>query len=149
GIAAMWNGIRRFIGRPARWTLTLLVAAAAIAFIIHHTYVVDDVLSRIVVMSAVYATLCALSALELLRAGRRMPRSTARLGALCFAAVALTLTVRAVSMLLDPPEPDVFARTAAQGTHYLVAIVVHILIIGVLLMIAAERLQRQLEDRNG
>ena len=148
GMAAMWNGIRLFIGRPARWTLTLLAAAAAIAFLIHHTYVVDDVLSRIVVMSAVYAVLSALSAIELLRAGGQMPRPTARLGALCFAAVALTLSVRAAATLLHPPEPDVFARTAAQGTHYLVAIVVHILIVGVLLMIAAERLQRQLEERN-
>ena len=149
GMAALWNGIRLFIGRPARWALTLLAAAATIAFIIHHTYVIDDVLSRIVVMSAVYAALSALCAVELLRAGRHVPRSTARLGALCFAAVALTLTVRAASTLLDPPEPDVFARTAAQGTHYLVAIVVHILIVGVLLMIAAERQRRQLEDRNG
>src|SRR5690242_5043607 len=44
GMAAMWNGIRLFIGRPARWAATLLTAAAAIAFIIHHTYLVDDVL---------------------------------------------------------------------------------------------------------
>jgi signal transduction histidine kinase len=148
GMAAMWNGIRLFIGRPARWTATLLAAATAVAFIIHQTYVVDDVLRRIVVMSAVYATVSALCAVELLRAGRQMPRPSARLGALCFAAVALTLTVRAVSTLIDPPEPDVFARTAAQGTHYLVAIVVHILIVGVLLMIAAERLHGQLEERN-
>jgi signal transduction histidine kinase len=148
GMAAMWNGIRLFIGRPARWAATLLAAAAAIAFIIHHTYLVDDVLRRIVVMSAVYATLSALCAVELLRAGRQMPRFTALLGASCFTAVALTLAVRAVSTLLDPPAPDVFARTAAQGTHYLVAIVMHILIVGVLLMIAAERLRRELENRN-
>jgi len=148
GMAAMWNGIRVFAGRRARWTAALLPAVAAIAFIAHHTYVVDDVLARIVVMSAVYATLCALCAVDLLRAGERMPRRTAVIAALFFAAVALTLTARAVTIILDPPEPDVFARTAAQGTHYLVAILMHILIVGSLLMIAAQRMQQELEERN-
>jgi hypothetical protein len=49
---------------------------------------------------------------------------------------------------LFPPEPDVFARTAAQAIHYLVSIVSHVLVVGALLMMAAQRLQRQLEDRN-
>jgi signal transduction histidine kinase len=41
-----------------------------------------------------------------------------------------------------------FARTLPQGLHFLVSIVSHILVVGALLMMAAQRLQRQLEDRN-
>jgi signal transduction histidine kinase len=147
-IAAIWNGIRLFDGRPARWTGALLTAMGNAAFVAYNTYVVDDVLSRMVVESLVYSACCCGCAYELVRGPARTLRVTAVAAAILFGLVALTLTIRAVSTMLFPPAPDVFVRTAAQGVHYLVATVVHILIVVSLLMMAAQRLQRQLEDRN-
>src|SRR5690242_14216954 len=42
-LAAYWNGIRLFHGRPARWTGALLVAAGVAVFFVHQTYVVNDI----------------------------------------------------------------------------------------------------------
>lgn len=148
-LAALWNGIRLFDGRPARWTGALFAAAGIAAFVAHHTYVVDDVLGRIIVVSAVLSAGCCICAYELIRGPARTLRHTAVFAAALFGLVALTLAMRAVSTALSPPEPDAFARTAAQGIHYLVSIVSKILIAVALLMMAAQRLQQQLEDRNG
>jgi signal transduction histidine kinase len=147
-IAAIWNGIRLFDGRPARWTGGLLTAAGNAAFVAYHTYVIDDVLSRMVVASFILAACSCRCAYELVRGPARTLRFTAMPAAVLFGLIALTLVLRSASTILFPPAPDVFARTAAQGVHYLVAIVGHILIIVSLLMMAAQRLQRQLEDRN-
>jgi signal transduction histidine kinase len=148
GLAAIWNGIRLSEGRKAHWTGALLAAAACVAFVVHHTYVVDDVLGRIVVMSAVFSACCWLCAWELVRGQARPLRGPALLAAAMFAAVATTLAARSVSTALFPPAPDVFAGTTSQAVHYLVAIVTHILLAGALLMMAAQRLQQQIEDRN-
>jgi signal transduction histidine kinase len=148
GLAAIWNGIRLFDGRPARWSGGLLTAAGNAGFVAYHTYVVDDVLARMVVASFVLSACCGRCAYELIRGPARTLRGTAAPAAALFGLVALTLAVRAVSTALFPPAPDVFAPTAAQGVHYLVSIVGHILIVVALLMMAAQRLQRQLEDRN-
>ncbi len=147
-LTAMWNGIRLFDGRPVRWSGGLLIAAGNAAFVAYHTYVVDDVLGRIVVASAILSACCCRCAYELVRGPARTIRGTAMLAAALFGLVALTLAVRAVSTALFPPAPDVFARTVAQSAHYLVSIVGHILVVVALLMMAAQRLQRQLEDRN-
>jgi signal transduction histidine kinase len=148
GIAAIWNGIRLFDGRPARWTGALLTVAGNAAFAAYHTYVVDDVLARIVVASAILSACCCRCAYELIRGPARALRGAATFAVVLFGLVALTFAARAVSTVLSPPAPDIFAPTAAQAIHYLVAIAGHILIVVALLMMAAQRLQRQLEDRN-
>jgi signal transduction histidine kinase len=147
-LAALWNGIRLFGGRPARWSGALLAAAGTAAFVAYHTYVVDDILGRIVVVSALYSACCVLCAYELIRGPARTLGNTAVFAAVLFGFVALTLATRAASTVIAPPDPDLFARTLPQGLHFLVSIVSHILVVGALLMMAAQRLQRQLEDRN-
>jgi signal transduction histidine kinase len=148
-LAAFWNGIRLFNGRPARWTGVLLTAAGIAVFLVLRTYVTDDILSRIVVLSAVLSVGCWLCAYELLRGLGRKTRTPAALAAALFGIVACTLAFRAVSTIVSPPEPDLFASTTAQSVHLLVSLISKILIVVALLMMALQRLQQQLEVRNG
>ncbi len=148
GLAMFWNGIRLFDGRPARWAVALLSAVAMAAFLVHRTYVVDDILSRIVVVSAVLSIGCLLCAYELLRGPARTLRTPAMLAAVLFGIVASTLAFRAVSTIVSPPEPNLFAPSVAQSVHFLVSLVSKILIVVALLMMALQRLQWRVEDRN-
>jgi signal transduction histidine kinase len=147
-LAAYWNGIRLFDGRPERWTAALLVAAGVTAFQVHQTYIVDDILNRIIVISLVLAVGCVACAYELLRGPARTLRIPAVLAAVLFALVASTLTFRAISTIVSPHEPNMFAPTAAQSIHYIVSLLGKILVVVALLMMAAQRLQGQLEERN-
>lgn len=147
-LAAFWNGIRLFDGRPGRWTGALLATAGVAAFLIHRTYIENDILDRIIVISAVLSVACQLCAYELLRGPVRTIRAPAMLAALLFLAVASTLAFRAVSTMVSPPEPDMFAPTAAQSIHFLVSLISKILVVVSLLMMAAQRLQQQVEARN-
>ena len=148
GLGAVWNGIRVFDGRPARWTAVLLAAAGVAAFFLHQTYIVDDVLNRIIVISAVLSAGCLLCTYELLIGPARTLRTSALLAAVFFGIVASTLAFRAVSTIVSPPEPDAFAPSAAQAVHFLVSLISKILVFVALLMMAAQRLQQQVEARN-
>jgi signal transduction histidine kinase len=150
GLAAFWNGIRRFGDRPARWTGALLVAAAVAVFLAHHTYVVDDIVGRVVVVSTVLSAGCLLCARELLRVrgSSRTLRIPATLAAILFGMIASTLAFRGVATVLSPPEPDLFASSAAQSIHFLLSLMGKILIVVTMLMMAAQRLQSQIEARN-
>ncbi len=147
-LAAFWNGIRSFDGRPARWTGTLLVAAGVAAVFVHQTYVVNDILNRVIVISAVLSVGCVLCAYELVRGPARTLQAPALLAAALFAIVASTLAFRAVSTIMAPPAPDLFAASTAQSIHFLVSIIVKILVVISLLMLVAQRLRSQLEARN-
>ena len=148
GVAAYWNGIRLFAGRPARWTGALLGAMGVIAFLAHHTYVVDDIVGRVIVLSVVLSAGCLLCAYELLREPAPTLRTPAVFAAVLFGMVASTLAFRAVSMVVSPPEPDLFASSVAQSAHFLVSLVGKILVVVALLMMAVQRLQGQVEARN-
>ena len=67
----------------------------------------------------------------------RSLRSAAVPAAALFGLVGLTLVVRALSVLLSPHEPNLFAQTAAQAFHFIVLFVSEILIVFALLMMAA------------
>lgn len=74
GMAAMWIGIRLFYGRSASWGGALWVVAGVALFLALQTYVVDDIQSRIVVISLAHAVICLHCAYELLRSpSRRFP----------------------------------------------------------------------------
>ena len=148
GVAALWNGIRLFDGRPVRWTGVLLAAAGLTAFLVHQTYVVNDILNRTVVLSAVLSAGCLLCAYELLRGPARTLRIPAMLAALLFGILAATGAFRAVATIVSPPEPALFAANPVQGVYFLVSLVAKILLVVTLLMMAAQRLQRQVEARN-
>jgi signal transduction histidine kinase len=148
GVAALWNGIRAFDGRKVRWTAAVAAVLGVAAFLAHQTYVVDDILARTIVASAVPSLGCALCAYELWRGPARTLRGPAVLAALSLALVAATLGFRAASVVVAPPEPNLFAPYPAQSAHFVVALVSKILIVFSLLMMAAQRLQREIEARN-
>ncbi len=147
-LATFWNGIRLFDGRPARWTGALAATAALAAFVAHQTYVVDDILNRIVVISTVLSIGCLLCAYELVRGPARTGRTPAMLAAVLFGTVAVTLAFRAVSTIVAPAEPNLFAPSLAQSVHFLTSLICKILIVVALLMMALQRLQWRLEARN-
>jgi signal transduction histidine kinase len=109
---------------------------------------VNDFLVRVVVVSAVLSIGCLLCAHELLRGPARTIRTPATLAAVLFVMLASTLATHAVWTIMSPPEPDLFASTAAQSIHFLVSLVGKILIVVAMLMMAVQRLQWQLEARN-
>src|SRR5579859_7299629 len=146
--AVLWNGIRLFDGRPARWTVALLVAAATTAFSAYYTYVGEDAADRIAVIRAVVSTECALCTYELIRGPARRYGSAAILAAVSFGFMALALAFRAVSIFMLPPEQDAFAPSASWGFFALVSIGSNFLVVVAFPMMVAERLQRQLKNRN-
>jgi signal transduction histidine kinase len=147
-LAAYRNGIRQFDGKPERWTGAFVTAAAIAAFVAYYTYVENDILTRIIGVSATLAALNFLCAYELARGPVRTLRSTAVPAAALFGLDGLTLVVRALSTLLLPHEPNLFSPTAAQTFHYVVLLVSKILIVFALLMMAAQRLQQHVEARH-
>ncbi len=99
-VGSYWNGIRLFDGRPARWTGVLLAAAGIAAVLVHQTYVVNDLLNRVIVISAVLSLGCMLCAYELVRGPARTLRTPGLLAAALFAIVASTLAFRAISTIM-------------------------------------------------
>jgi signal transduction histidine kinase len=148
GLACFWNGIRLFDGRPARWTAVSFGAVGVAALLALRLYEVDDIASRIVILSAVLSVGCALCVYELLRGPARTLRDPALFAAGLFAMVAITLAFRGVATVIEPPASDAFASSPAQSIYFLVSLVGKILMVVALLMMALQRLQRQLEDRN-
>ncbi len=153
GVAAYWNGIRLFDGRRSHWAEALLVVGLFVAFTVHQTYVEDDIVSRVMALSPGYAAACLLCAWELLRgpAGGRPPRerAPASLAAALFLLVAVTMTLRMFWTWFDPPsEIDLFVSTRAQEIHFTAGLLGKILVVVAFLMMALQRLQTQLEERN-
>lgn len=148
GMAAMWIGIRLFYGRTAGWGGALWVVAGIALFLALQTYVVDDIQNRIVVISLTHAVICLHCAYELLRGAPRRFPSPATLTALLFALLAVTTGFRALASIITPPDPDIFAPNLAQSIHFLITLVGKILILLALMMMALQRLQRELETRN-
>jgi signal transduction histidine kinase len=148
GLAAFWNGIRLFDGRRARWLGALAASIGFAAVLAYDTYVVDDIIRRVIVVSAVFAAGCLLCLCELIRGPIRTVRAPAMLAAVLFGACAATLTARAVWFIVSPPDPTLYAANAAQGIHFLVSLMCKILFAVVALMMALQRLQREIEVRN-
>ena len=147
-LGAFQNGIRLFDGRPARWTGVLGTALALACFLAYRTYWVNDILSRIIVVSAALSAGCFLCAFELVRGPARTLPGTAGAAAALFGAVALVLAFRAGFTALTPPEPSLFAPTVVQTIHLLTSLTANILVVLALLMMAMQRLQWQIEVRN-
>ena len=147
-LAAFWNGIRLFDGRPARWLAPALAAAAVAVLLAYYTYVAKDVIPRIVVVSSTLSLGCALCAHQLMRGPARAFRRSAIAAAATFAVMAVALALRVATTVLMPPPHYVFAPTAAQGLYFLASLSSSVLVAVALLMMAAQRLQRQLETRN-
>jgi signal transduction histidine kinase len=147
-LGAFRNGIRLFDGRPARWSGVLAAALGLGFLLIYRTYVVDDVLFRIVAVSAALSAGCFLCTYELLRGPVRTLPGTAGAAAALFGAVALVLAFRAAFTALAPPEANLFAPTAVQTIHLLVSLTANILAVLALLMMAMQRLQSHIEARN-
>jgi signal transduction histidine kinase/ActR/RegA family two-component response regulator len=147
-IFCYWNGIRRFDGRPARWAGPIAITIAVELFTLYHHYVIEDSLSRIVVISLVLAAGCALCTYELIRGPARTLRGTALTAAALFGALGLTLIGRALSTALGPRAPAPFVPGPVQTVYLLTLVVGSILIVITLLMMALQRLQRRVEARS-
>ncbi|MGF7207630.1 signal transduction histidine kinase [Skermanella aerolata] len=143
-----YNGVRAFNALPVRWTA---IAAATAALVLNQgwfTLVQDDVSVRIVALSLALAAGGLMTSRELLRSAVPGMRLTTLTAAVLFALVSLTLAARAGSTLISPPEPDHMGRFPAHAIHFLVSIVSNILVVFCLLMMAVQRLNRQVQERS-
>ncbi|MFN4283604.1 MAG: ATP-binding protein [Alphaproteobacteria bacterium] len=148
GILAYWNGIRLFDGRRAHWAEALLLTVLVTAFVVYHTLFVDDMLPRLVFLSAIYSFAALLCAFELLRSRSRREGAPTVLAAVLFIGVAGTLAFRGVTAAFDPYEPDLFATSPAQLLHFTVSLLGKILVVVAFLMMALRRAEIELETRN-
>jgi len=144
-IAGFWNGIRAFDGRPTRWRATAVVIAGTSLVISYNTYVIDDLTARIAIGSTIFSAISFLCMAELIRGPARTVGGTAVTAAALFGFVGLTLLWRAGAATLGPAEQDLFAPTLAQQIHFLVSVISTPLAIVGLLIMSAQRLQRQIE----
>ncbi len=147
-VIAFWNGIRLFDGRRTMWGEALLATTAVLAAFVYLTYFVDDIVSRLVVISFALSFACGLCAYELLRGPVSELRAPGVLAASLFGLITCTLFIRAVVALATPPIDDLFALSAAQTVHFVISLLGKILVVVAFLMMALQRLQNQLEARN-
>ncbi len=140
-----WNGIRRFNGRPALWSESLMLAAGFVAALTWYLYVDRNLSARIVIASLALAAGAGAGADELLRwtnpALRRMSWTAAT--ALILAAVAESF--RAVTTWRGAPTSSLFAPTLENQVTYVAGIVVTALVIFCFAMMANQQLQVDLE----
>jgi signal transduction histidine kinase len=147
-LGSVWNGTRRFDGRPAHWPAVIAAGLAMAAFAAYFTYALDRPVVRAVAVSLLTAAICALSTWELLRGAARSMRGAAMLAAILFALMTLTLVIRGLLLALRPPGVDIFALTTTQAVSFLVGLTSNILLVAAFLMMAAQKLQSQVEQRN-
>src|SRR5690606_20178704 len=108
GVAALWNGIRLFGERPARWAVVWGAALGFGFFMAYYSHVVNNPVPRIVMSSALLGIGCLLCGYELLRGPAASLRATAVPAAAIFGIVAISLSVRAAAAVLLSPAPTVF-----------------------------------------
>jgi signal transduction histidine kinase len=148
GLAAVWNGTRRFEGRSTHWPASLATAGVFVAFITYYTYAAENISIRAIASSGVSAAFALMCTIELLRGHARRLRDSAVLAAALFGVMALTLAARTLWFVIWPPGTDIFALTAGQAVSFLISLIGNILIVVSLLMMAAQRLQWEIEQRN-
>ncbi|UEM03745.1 HAMP domain-containing histidine kinase [Skermanella rosea] len=142
-----YNGVREFGENPSRWRHAVAAVVLLVLFQAWFTLVRDDVAIRIVALSLTLCAGCLLTARELLRVAGPNMRATVLTAAALFAVAGLTLAARAASTLVEPPVPDHIGRYPAHAVHFLVSILSSILLVFCLLMMAVQRLNRDLVQR--
>jgi signal transduction histidine kinase len=145
GLAVMWNGVRRFNGRPSTWRLSALGLAIFTACMALVVLVLDDYSLRVAVTSAAYAALLFAMAYELVRWSSRRVRHIAMAAALLMFGQGASFAVRVVRALAAFGDPDVLASSVPTTAFLLITIIVSILTIMCLVMLAAQWLQAELE----
>ena len=147
-LAVIWNGIRLFNGRPARWGAPLVAIAIVAAGLAARTYLIDDIAIRICLISAAFAFACMFCAFELMRDAARRFRGPVMPATVTFVVMAIGLSIRAVRALSLPPNANLFAALPTQTGNLILSLLGGIVIFISGLMIAAQRLQDELEVRN-
>jgi signal transduction histidine kinase len=151
GITAMaplsiWNGIRKFNGRPAFWRETFALDAVFVAALAYFVYVDRNLSIRIALGSMLLAAACGASAYELFRTNRALRRMSWTAGT-ALSLVVVVHTLRAAMALFGPPQFSLFSPTPVNAVSYLAGIVVSSLIIFCLTMMATLQLQLELSER--
>jgi signal transduction histidine kinase len=145
GLAVMWNGVRRFNGRPSTWRLSALGLATFVVCMALVVLVLDDYGLRVAVTSAAYAALLFAMAYELVRWSSRRVRHIAMATALLMFGQGASFAVRVVRALASLGDPDLLASSVPTTAFLLVTIIVSILTVMCLVMLAAQWLQAELE----
>jgi signal transduction histidine kinase len=153
GIAAMcplmiWNGVRKFNGRPTRWRQTLALASAFVASLAYYLYVDESLSARIVIASLLLAGASGASAFELLHNTNPALRRMSWTAATALVLVMAAQLGRAATTATGGSQFDLFAPTLANQVSYLAGIVVSSLVIFCLAMMANQQLQIEIAEHS-
>jgi signal transduction histidine kinase len=144
----IWNGIRRFNRRPARWAESLLFVVGFTASLAYYLYVDENLSVRIIIGSLVLVIGTTASAYELLRWSDRALRRMSWTAAAALMLVAGAQLVRAVTTWRAAPSSDLFTPSLVNQASYLVGIILSALVIFCLAMMANLQLQIELMERS-
>ena len=145
GALAVWNGIRLFNGRPARWGLALVLWSLITSALVYFGVVSDVVAYRLIITSGAVALLCAAASDELFRFGPRPLTSI-----VVIAGVPLMLDTLALVMQIGwvafHPLGSPAALTSAGGTPFLLIPIAAniVMVFGFVVMTAERSIQQQL-----
>ena len=145
GLAALLNGLRLFNGRRAAWRETATSFAAFVAVVGYLVLVADDFQIRVIVTSATYAALSLLAAWELVTGSDRRVRRISTVLTVLFTIQGAAFLLRVVRAVLAPAESSLLAGSPVTTGFLVVTIVCSVLMVSCLVMLAAQRLQAELE----
>jgi signal transduction histidine kinase len=144
----IWNGIRKFNGRPTLWREAGLIDAGYVAVLAFFLYA-DKNLSARIVTAALLLAVCAIGgAYELLRWTNPALRRMSWTAAASLTLIAAGELTQAIAVSVGTPRSDLFAPTVLNQVSYLAGIILSSLLIFSLAMMANLRLQIDLEERS-
>jgi signal transduction histidine kinase len=143
----IWNGIRKFNGRPARWSASLVFVVGFVASLAYYLYVDENLSARIIIASLMLVATSIASAYELLRWNDPALRRMSWMASTALALVAVMHLFRAITTWSGVPS-SLFMPSPANQVGYLAGIIASALLIFSLAMMANLQLQIQLADRS-
>ncbi|HTJ63481.1 MAG TPA: HAMP domain-containing sensor histidine kinase [Alphaproteobacteria bacterium] len=144
----VWNGVRKFNGRPTHWRAALAFDALAVAAMAYYLYVDESLSARIAIGSFVLAVGTMAGAYELVRWTRPAYRYLSWMTATALIGVAAAQFARTVIAIAGAPQTSLFAPTIANQLAFLAGIVMSGLVMFCLMMMANQQLQITLTERS-
>jgi signal transduction histidine kinase len=145
GFAALLNGVRQFNGRRALWRECAGAFAVFVVALCYLVLVAQDFQTRVILTSAAYAVLSLLAAWDLIAGSNGRARHLTAVLAGLFAIEGVAFLVRIARGFMAPEESGLFAGSPVTTGFLAVTIVSSVLMVSCLVMLAAQRIQTELE----
>ncbi|MFT3895663.1 MAG: GGDEF domain-containing protein [Anaerolineales bacterium] len=145
GTVLHYMGICRFLSSSYNRTVIVFSSLPVLALFPYYTFIKDDLVLRIVIISLCTATLIGAGSLKLLQLHKSAYRQSAFSLSVITGVYAIVLLVRAVGVTLYPPE-DVFTQNFIMVFHGLVLFIASLLWTSGFSFMVGQRLQVDLDE---